>query len=302
MKAKTKQKQEAAFCKEVMEVLKQLSDPQSRGTLSDRLNPSHPCFDKKLKAGWKGFSKKERAAIVECDQKKMKESISAVVSIEHPFDANDDDHCETAPEAYRDVAPILHHIATLLSKAPKKLRIYDPFYCAGSVVKHLMELGFPQVYNKCEDFYAVVREGRVPEHDVLLTNPPYSGDHVEQLLRFCRSNGKPFLLLMPNYFCAKDFYEEALGGVAMAKKVLYLCPRKRYFYWTPKGLRKRGKVQTQHAGAGGNRTSPFISFWFLDLAPLIAAKALLRWWQENDQDGACKLCKLADLPAACKPK
>eukprot|EP00435_Cladocopium_sp_Y103_P038152 s3009_g10.t1 len=192
------------------------------------------------------------------------------------------------------------------SKAPKKLRIYDPFYCAGSVVKHLMELGFPQVYNKCEDFYAVVREGRVPEHDVLLTNPPYSGDHVEQLLRFCRSNGKPFLLLMPNYFCAKDFYEEALGGVAMAKKVLYLCPRKRYFYWTPKGLRKRGKVQTQHAGAGGNRTSPFISFWFLDLAPLIAAKALLRWWQESGPwmsmayglAGADSCCRAAaDVPA-----
>ena len=30
---------------------------------------------------------------------------------------------------------------------------------------------------------------------------------------------------------------------------------------------------------GGNRTSPFISFWFLDLDPLISAKALLRWWQ-----------------------
>lgn len=26
----------------------------------------------------------------------------------------------------------------------------------------------------------------VPQHDVLLTNPPYSGDHVERLLRFCR--------------------------------------------------------------------------------------------------------------------
>ena len=39
-------------------------------------------------------------------------------------------------------------------KAPKKLRIYDPFYCAGSVVKHLAELGFSQVYNKCEDWAA----------------------------------------------------------------------------------------------------------------------------------------------------
>lgn len=29
----------------------------------------------------------------------------------------------------------------------------------------------------------------VPQHDVLLTNPPYSGDHVERLLRFCRSSG-----------------------------------------------------------------------------------------------------------------
>ena len=36
-------------------------------------------------------------------------------------------------------------------KAPSKLRIYDPFYCAGAVVKHLGELGFPHVYNKCED-------------------------------------------------------------------------------------------------------------------------------------------------------
>ena len=28
---------------------------------------------------------------------------------------------------------------------------------------------------------------KVPKHDVLLTNPPYSGDHVEKLLRFCRN-------------------------------------------------------------------------------------------------------------------
>ena len=36
-----------------------------------------------------------------------------------------------------------------------------------------------------------VREGRVPAHDVLVTNPPYSGDHVERLLRWCRGNGRP---------------------------------------------------------------------------------------------------------------
>ncbi|CAK9094913.1 6-methylsalicylic acid synthase (6-MSAS) (Arthrosporol biosynthesis cluster protein AOL_s00215g283) [Durusdinium trenchii] len=93
-----------AFWPEVIQVLDDLADPNARGTLSDRLNPSHPRFDKKLKASWKGFSKKERAAIVDCDQKKMKATVSATVSIEHPFDVNDDDHCETSLEAYRDVA------------------------------------------------------------------------------------------------------------------------------------------------------------------------------------------------------
>eukprot|EP00971_Amphidinium_carterae_P164604 3263464-Amphidinium_carterae.1 len=34
-----------------------------------------------------------------------------------------------------------------------------------------------EVIHKCEDFYEVIREERVPKFDVLLTNPPYSSDH-----------------------------------------------------------------------------------------------------------------------------
>lgn len=49
-----------AFRAEVQQLLEQLADPASRGTLSDRLNPSHPRFDKKLKAQWKDFSKKDQ--------------------------------------------------------------------------------------------------------------------------------------------------------------------------------------------------------------------------------------------------
>ena len=40
--------------------------------------------------------------------------MSAVCSIEHPFEVNDDDHCETSFEAYRDVVPILNHLVTWL--------------------------------------------------------------------------------------------------------------------------------------------------------------------------------------------
>jgi hypothetical protein len=33
-----------------------------------------------------------------------------------------------------------------------ELRIYDPYYCDGSVIRNLAELGFTNVYNKKEDF------------------------------------------------------------------------------------------------------------------------------------------------------
>ncbi len=39
------------------------------------------------------------------------------------------------------------------------------------------------------DFYADVRKGRVPEYDILVTNPPYSGDHKERILKFCMDSG-----------------------------------------------------------------------------------------------------------------
>ena len=41
--------------------------------------------------------------------------------------------------------------------------------------------------------------------------------------------------------------------------IYYMAPRKRYYYWTPKVL-KRSKHT--HSGKLGERTSPFISVWY----------------------------------------
>jgi hypothetical protein len=41
-----------------------------------------------------------------------------------------------------------------------------------------------------EDFYAVKGAGRCPEFDVLLTNPPFSGDHLERIFRFAVKSNK----------------------------------------------------------------------------------------------------------------
>lgn len=41
-----------------------------------------------------------------------------------------------------------------------------------------------------EDFYAVKAAGRCPEFDVLVTNPPFSGDHLERIFRFAVKSDK----------------------------------------------------------------------------------------------------------------
>jgi len=166
--------------------------------LADRLNPTRKAFDAALKERWATMSKKQRKKL----QKQDRESIAALKargqSIQHAFTPDPNDHCETSPTAYRHIAPMLRLVAAMLGKTPASLRIWDPYYCAGSVQRHLKAVGFPCVHNANEDFYAVIASGCLPEHDVLVTNPPYTADHVERFLRFAVDNGKPWLLLVPD--------------------------------------------------------------------------------------------------------
>eukprot|EP00241_Pyramimonas_parkeae_P018988 CAMPEP_0114314384 /NCGR_PEP_ID=MMETSP0059-20121206/21750_1 /TAXON_ID=36894 /ORGANISM="Pyramimonas parkeae, Strain CCMP726" /LENGTH=388 /DNA_ID=CAMNT_0001439463 /DNA_START=467 /DNA_END=1634 /DNA_ORIENTATION=+ len=203
----------------------------------------------------------------------------------HPFQAHGEDHCETSPQAHADIAPILREIALQLGKEPSDLVVYDPYYCAGGTARNLAAAGFPRVINRNQDFYAVLESGEIPEHDVVVTNPPYSEDHVERALRFCASNladhGRPWLMLLPNYCYAKNYFYPALKtGSLNAQKPFYLAPRKRYYYWTPKALAndsakarlggealERKKKRT-HSGPLGERTSPFLSFWYCALGAI----------------------------------
>ena len=127
------------------------------------------------------------------------------------FAAAEDDHCETAPEAYAHIVSLLRLVARKRGVPPEELRIWDPYYCNGAVARHLAALGFPHVHNANEDFYARLDSGDLPEHDVLLTNPPYTHPHPERLLAHCAASGKPWLALMPNWVYTKDYYWPALG-------------------------------------------------------------------------------------------
>jgi hypothetical protein len=153
-----------------------------------------------------------------------------------------------------NIANLLDIIAKKLNKTRQDLRIYDPYFCEGAMVKEMNSLGFMDVYNRKEDFYAMQENNMVPEYDVLVTNPPYSGDHVERLLKFCIQSKKPYFLLMPNYCYMKDYYLRLFSkGNPLTNFQFYVTPLKRLLYTTPKGRRQQ---------KSGKFTSPFPTFWY----------------------------------------
>lgn len=212
----------------------------------------------------------------------------------HAFEVDDDDHCETPACAYDDIVPVLHWLAAQLGKTPEDLKIYDPYFCAGAVVRNLTERGFPHVYNQNEDFYAKIASKTTPQYDVLVTNPPYSEDHIERMLRFCTQSGKPWLALVPNYVYTHAYYSQALSGEEEAErpakkkfdagalhswerskqaagaKPFYIVPPKRYTYYVPGGVRSKREVPT----------SPFLSFWYCGLGQLTAP--FIKWWRKAE--------------------
>eukprot|EP01034_Spumella_vulgaris_P029301 gene29301-36326_t len=105
--------------------------------------------------------------------------------------------------------PVLSSLATQLGKTIDKLVIYDPYWCKGNTVSRLAELGFINVINRNRDFYKDIKNKQLPDYDILVTNPPYSGEHKVKLLAFLASRpDKPFALLLPAYTATKSYWKE----------------------------------------------------------------------------------------------
>jgi hypothetical protein len=190
------------------------------------------------------------------EMKRLEESGTLAISRPaFPYPTNPDDHCETPLQSYKDILPIL----TELCKSDGSLKIYDPYFCDGSVVKHLSSLGFDSVYNKKEDCYAIWELNSEPRYDVLLTNPPYSEDHLEKLMNHVTSPSfdKPWLLLMPHWVHKKDYYVNATANKgARHCNPFYVVPHKRYVYLPPPSFREK-KDSDVH-----KKSSPFVSMWY----------------------------------------
>lgn len=205
-------------------------------------------------------------------------AVAETATFPYPTDA--DDHCETPQEAYQHIVPFLQKLARGCRKTSQQsLRIYDPYYCDGAVKRNFASLGFPNVYNEKQDCYKVWTDesssslSSLPEFDVLVTNPPYSGNHIERLMEFLSSQqfgNRPWCLLLPNWVHKKDYYLHATtsskghGGSNNNNKrpplqcqPFYLVPRKRYVYLPPKGFREAKKSDVH------KKASPFVSMWYI---------------------------------------
>lgn len=188
--------------------------------LADRLNPNRKSFDPELKArcchcwvvlpaGSRWFicryatlSQKARRRLIKKDEEQLERLRDREIS--HPFDPNPADHCETSKESYADIAPLLRLLQEkLVAKREGELRIYDPYFCAGTMKQHLGALGFHKVYNENEDFYQTIADGKVPEHDVLITNPPLRRGTHPPFARVCTCKQQA-LLLAPPGICARQ--------------------------------------------------------------------------------------------------
>lgn len=160
------------------------------------------------------------------------------------------DHCETNIRAYMDIKDALETIAGLTPgiERPADIRVWDPFFCTGRMRTHMISIGFPNVRNENEDFYEV--KHNPPSHDILLTNPPYSRDHIPRLLEYCTQLDSPCFLLLPSWVGKKDYFSR------------FDNQDSRYFFITPKS----GRYTYHNPGLDGakvGRTAPFQSFWYV---------------------------------------
>ena len=119
------------------------------------------------------------------------------------------------------------------------------------------------------------------DYDVLITNPPYSGEHKHRLLDYLQQCQKPFLLLLPVYVATKSYWKTFIQGHspithngvnsppasstnssqsqsnayehdrAVHIDVFYLLPSTSYQYSHPEGT--------------GKDIPPFFSAWFVGM-------------------------------------
>ena len=127
----------------------------------------------------------------------------------HPFQAEFNDHFETDLTAIRDVLPCVEELRSIIRpNCPETFSLYDPYYCDGKIVGMWKSCGVGKIYHENRDFYKDIDDDECPKsYDMLVTNPPYSGNHIQRLFIYLVEAKRPFAVLIPDYVASKDWYQ-----------------------------------------------------------------------------------------------
>ena len=115
----------------------------------------------------------------------------------------------------------------------------------------LAALGFTSVRHAPVDFWRLTTHP--PRFEVMVTNPPFSGDNIPRLLAFLEARDEPWLLLLPEFVAAKTYFRDLLarrrsGGAGGSGRppILFLAPRE-----APYAFKAPPSIDGGAAGAGG---------------------------------------------------
>jgi hypothetical protein len=215
---------------------------------------------------------------------------------------------------YVDIEPFLFGLAIQMKSNKARLRIWDPYYCEGSVVRHLGRLGFSSVRNENSDFYATIAEGSVPPFDVLVTNPPFSGDHIERFLSFAAGLSQPWLALLPQFVAQKKFFREfaAAASAAGRESPVFVGPLHTAYVFTAPAAAPGGSSPLVPDAPEGRRAldvdggsvrvfaGKFQCVWFGCLGA--HRSAVLSWWRKKYEGRPGVTAVLAESDPAALPQ
>jgi hypothetical protein len=166
------------------------------------------------------------------------------------FGTPSSDDRETPITALSHVAHVLRAIKQFNKNPGNTLEIYDPYYCKGAMKDRLCELGFDKdsIHNDPVNCYTAQKNGTVPQFDVLLSNPPFSGDHVKRSVGYAMSCKRPWALLLPSNVFLRDWFTSLPSSTGAS--LMYLAPHERYAF-------------EANLGAETTKHIPLVTMWFI---------------------------------------
>lgn len=188
------------------------------------------------------------------------------------------DNAETPAEAYADLAPVLCAFSEVQQKSPASLRIYDPYFCAGTAAVRLANAGFPTVKNVQEDFYSSKAYiFAAPTCDVVVTNPPFSGSHIPRLLGWVARLKIPAALLLPQHVATKRAWREFKSAAVNAGRPepIYIGPRAAAY-----------EFETPVSNGPVKRAGCFQCVWFIVCATHAQHEAVIKAWRRSPPPAA----------------